>query len=203
MSFARIMLGVAVALALTNTVVAEDMTIIRAGELVRCTLEEPNLSSATVDVGDPVVCYLQSFREFGFSVFPRGSFLSGRVSDWREPGRLAGKGWLALSFDRLILGTSVEVPISAKVAGVRNFRVDGQGKAMGKGHARRDVLAWSLPLFWPYQIIKLPGRGPRPTLQGETPVVVRMLDDVVVPDRAYSFARPSRNRPTQDAMLPR
>ena len=192
MFFARITFGVAVAMALSNTAVAEDMTIIRAGELVRCTLEEPNLSSATVDVGDPVVCYLQSFREFGFSVFPRGSFLSGRVSDWREPGRLVGKGWLALSFDRLILGTSVEVPIAAKVAGIRNFKVDGQGKAMGKGHARRDVLAWSLPLFWQYQIIKLPGRGPRPTLQGETPVVVRMLDDVVVPDRAYYVVRPSK-----------
>src|SRR6266849_5794906 len=187
MSFARIMLGVAVALALTNTVVAEDMTIIRAGELVRCTLEEPNLSSATVDVGDPVICYLQSFREFGFSVFPRGSFLAGRVRDWREAGRFAGKGWLALSFDRLILGTSVEVPISVRVAGVRNFRVDAEGKVMGKGHARRDLLAWSLPPFWPSQMIKLPSRGPRPTLKGETPVVVRMLDDVVVPDRAYYF----------------
>ncbi len=194
MFFARITFGVAVALSLTNTVVAEDMTIVRAGELVRCTLEEPNLSSATVDVGDPVVCYLQSFREFGFSVFPRGSFLSGRVSDWREPGRLVGKGWLALSFDRLILGTSVEVPISAKVAGVRNLRVDAGGKVIGKGHARRDALAWSLPPFWAFQIIKLPGRGPRPILKGETPIVVRMLDDVVVPDRAYSFARPSSNR---------
>src|SRR6266851_5445022 len=166
MSFARIMLGVAVALALANTSAAEDMIIIRAGELVRCTLEEPNMSSATVDVGDPVVCYLQSFREFGLSVFPRGSFLSGRVSDWREPGRFAGKGWLALSFDRLILGTSVEVPVSAKVVGVRNFKVDGQGKVMGNGHARRDVLAWSLPPLWPFQIIKLPGRGARPTPEG-------------------------------------
>jgi hypothetical protein len=203
MSFARIMLDVAIALALTNSGAAEDLIAVRAGELVRCTLEEPNLSSATVDVGDPVVCYLQSFREFGVSVFPRGSFLSGRVSDWREPGRFAGKGWLALSFDRLILGTSLEVPISAKVVGIRNFKVDGQGKTMGKGHARRDVLAWSLPPFWAYQIIKLPGRGPRPTLQGETPVVVRMLDDVVVPDRSYYLARPSRNRPTQDGALPR
>jgi len=194
MLFARIMLGAAVALALASTGAAEDMIIIRAGELVRCTLEEPNLSSATVDVGDPVVCYLQSFREFGLSVFPRGSFLSGRVSDWREPGRIAGKGWLALSFDRLILGTSLEVPISAKVAGIRNFKVDAGGKVMGKGHARRDVLAWSLPPFWAYQIIKLPGRGPRPTLKGETPIVVRMLDDVVVPDRAYYVVRPSSSR---------
>jgi hypothetical protein len=85
MSFARIMLDVAIALALTNIGVAEDMTIIRAGELVRCTLEEPNLSSATVDVGDPVVCYLQSFREFGFSVFPRGSFFSGRIRAGGSP----------------------------------------------------------------------------------------------------------------------
>src|SRR5258708_37930507 len=106
MFLSRIMLGVAVALALANTGAAEDMIIIRAGELVRCTLEEPNLSSATVDVGDPVVCYLQSFREFGFSVFPRGSFLSGRVSDWRGAGRLPGKGRRAPSFFRLILRTS-------------------------------------------------------------------------------------------------
>jgi hypothetical protein len=84
----------------------------------------------------------------------------------------------------------MEVPISAKVVGIRNFKVDAQGKVLGKGHARRDMLVWSLPIFWPVQIIRLPGRGPRPTLKGETPVVVRMLDDVVVPDRAYYVVRP-------------
>lgn len=172
---------------------AQDQTVVRAGELVHCSLEEPNLSSATTEVGEPIVCYLHSFREFGRSVFPRGSFLTGRVSDYREPGRLAGKGWLALSFDRLILGPSAEVPIAAKIVAVRTFKVDGQGRVLGKGHARRDVLAWSLPIFWPFQLIKLPGRGPRPTLKGETTVVVRMLDDVVVPDPAY-FARPSSKR---------
>jgi len=40
-------------------------------------------------------------------------------------------------------------------------------------------------------LIRLPGRGPRPTLKGENSVVVRMLDDVVVPDTGYNAARPS------------
>ncbi len=191
MIFARVVWVVVPLLSFTLTAKAQDLTIVRAGELVRCTLEEPNLSSATADVGEPVACYLIPFREFAYSVFPRGSFLSGRVSDYREPGRLVGKGWIVLSFDRLILGSKEEVAISAKVVSLRKFKVDTQGRILGNGHPRRDALAWSLPIFWPSQLIRLPGRGPRPTLKGENSVVVRMLDDVVVPDTGYNAARPS------------
>jgi hypothetical protein len=59
-------------------------------------------SSKTASPGDPVLCYLRSAREFGRSAFPRASYLAGRFSDAKDPGRLAGTGWMKLEFDRLI-----------------------------------------------------------------------------------------------------
>jgi len=43
---------------------AKELTL-RAGELLICTLQEPNFSSATAEVGEPTVCYLYQLREFG------------------------------------------------------------------------------------------------------------------------------------------
>jgi hypothetical protein len=65
---------------------AKDLTL-RAGELLLCTLQEPNFSAATAQVGEPTVCYLGQLREFGHAAFPRGSYLTGRLADYRDPGR--------------------------------------------------------------------------------------------------------------------
>ena len=51
---------------------AKDVPL-AAGNLLQCTLDEPNLSSRTVKVGDPIVCYARPLQEFGCSVFPRGT----------------------------------------------------------------------------------------------------------------------------------
>ena len=53
---------------------AQDI-LVPAGTLLHCTLDEPNLSSATASAGDPVICHLRSFQEFGHVVLPRGSYL--------------------------------------------------------------------------------------------------------------------------------
>ena len=85
---------------------AQDSLSLRAGQLVTCTLQEPNFSSVTARPGEPVLRYLWPLREFGRSVFPRGSYLAGHLSDYRDPGRIAGKGWLKLDFDRLTISPS-------------------------------------------------------------------------------------------------
>src|SRR5512146_810739 len=162
---------------------AQTLTLC-AGRLIQCTLEEPSVSSKTVSVGDPILCYLRSAREFGRSAFPRGSYLAGRFSDSKDPGRIAGKGWLKLEFDRLIL-PDTDIPIAAKVIAVRRFRVDEEGKILGQGHPKRDAVAWFVPILWPIDIIRIPGRGPRPTLSGEVPVVLRLIDDVDIPCSSY------------------
>jgi hypothetical protein len=158
---------------------AKDLTL-RAGELLLCTLDEPNFSSAVAEVGVPTICYLGQIREFGHAAFPRGSYLTGRLADYRDPGHFVGKGWLNLQFDRLIL-PDTELPVSTRIVFVRGFNVDAGGRIQGHGHPTRDAIFWSIPIFWPVDLIRLPARGPRPQLQGEVPITLRLLDDVTLP----------------------
>ena len=71
--------------------------VLPAGTLLQCTLNEPNLSTATVDVGDPVLCHLRGVTEFGQQAFPRGSYLVGHLDSAKDPGHFWGKGYLKLS----------------------------------------------------------------------------------------------------------
>lgn len=154
--------------------------LVPAGTLLQCTMEEPNFSSATASVGDPVLCHLKSFQEFGHTVFPRGSMLAGHLEADKEPGHFVGKGYLKITFDRVIV-PSGDVPLPAKVIQAKGYKVDKEGDIKGKGHAKRDVAEWMFPPLWPWKVIMLPARGPRPTIKGEEPMELRLMDDIVVP----------------------
>jgi hypothetical protein len=164
-------------------------TIIPAGSLLRCTLDEPNFSSASAEVGDPVICHARGVQDFGHAVFPRGAYLAGHLADSKDPGHFWGKGWLKLEFDRISL-PDTELPVPAKIVAVRGYRVNREGKIIGHGHPRRDAIEWSIPLLWPWKLVSLPARGPRPTLKGETEVTLRLMDDVEVP-LAAEASRPA------------
>src|ERR1700683_2423349 len=157
-----------------------------AGTLFKCTLDEPNLSSATADVGDPVLCHLRAQTEFGQQAFPRGSYLVGHLESAKDPGHFFGKGYLKLQFDRIGL-PSGDLPLEAKVIATRGYKVDKEGKIDGKGHVKRDIIEWMLPPLWPWKVIMLPARGPRPTLKGETVLSLRLMDDVQIPQLAQTF----------------
>lgn len=154
---------------------------LRAGTLIQCTLYEPRFSSRTAQIGDPMLCYLRPLREFGQSVFPRGSYLVGRFADYQDPGHFVGKGWMKLEFDRLIISPTDEVPIAAKVVSVRRYRLDPEGKIIGRGHPKRDAFFWTIPILWPIKLMTLLARGPRPTISGEVPITLRLMDDVCIP----------------------
>lgn len=158
---------------------AQDI-IVPAGTLLHCTLDEPNFSSATASVGDPVVCSLNSLQEWGRVVFPRGAYLGGHLEADKDPGHFVGKGYLQLEFDRIGLPTT-EIPVPSKVIAARGFKVDKQGDIVGHGHATRDTLEWMFPPLWPWKVVSLPARGPRPTLKGEEQLTLRLMDDISVP----------------------
>src|ERR1700687_4560331 len=160
--------------------------VLPAGTLLQCTLNEPNLSTSTVDVGDPVLCHLRGVTAFGQQAFPRGSYLVGHLDSAKDPGHFWGKGYLKLQFDRIGL-PSGDLPLDAKVIATRGYKVDKQGKIDGKGHAKRDVVEWLLPPLWPWKVIMLPARGPRPKLKGETVLSLRLMDDVQIPQVAKTF----------------
>ena len=166
--------------------------LVPAGTLLQCTLNEPRFSSATASLGDPVLCHLKGFQEFGRTVFPRGSMLAGHLEADKEPGHFVGKGYLKLTFDRLIVPTG-DLPLPAKVVAAKGFKVDKQGDIKGNGHATRDVIEWMIPPLWPWKVLTLPARGPRPTLTGEELLQLRLMDDIVVPRAlATQFAHPDR-----------
>ena len=160
--------------------------VLPAGTLLQCTLNEPNLSSASVAVGDPVLCHLRSMTSFGQQAFPRGSYLVGHLESAQEPGHFWGKGNLKLQFDRIGLPNG-DLPLEAKVVGTRGYKVNKDGDIRGKGHAKRDIVEWMLPPLWPWKIMMLPARGPRPTLKGESQLTLRLMDDVQIPQVAQTF----------------
>jgi hypothetical protein len=164
---------------LTGSARAQDV-LIPAGTLLHCTLDEPNLSSATAAVGDPVVCHMRSIQEFGHVVFPRGTYLGGHIEATKEPGHFVGKGYIKLQFDRIGLPTS-DLPVPSKIIAAKGFKVDKDGDIKGHGHATRDAVEWMFPPLWPWKLIMLPARGPRPALKGEEQITLRLMDDVLVP----------------------
>lgn len=169
----------AAALLVSATAVRSQDLLVPAGTLLQCTMEEPNFSSATASVGDPVLCHLKSFQEFGRTVFPRGSMLAGHLEADKDPGHFVGKGYLKITFDRVIV-PSGDVPLPAKVIQAKGYKVDKDGDIKGNGHAKRDVAEWLFPPLWPWKVVMLPARGPRPTIKGEEPMELRLMDDIVV-----------------------
>jgi hypothetical protein len=187
---------------------AGAQSVVPAGTLLQCTLNEPNFSSATASVGDPVVCYLKTVQQFGRIVLPRGSYLEGHLAAEKDPGHFWGKGYLRLEFDRIGL-PNTDIPVPSKViAASKGYNTDRQGDVVGKGHAKRDVVEWLLPPLWPWKMITLPARGPRPTFKGEELLTLRLMDDIVVPKMAdirpaaapgwHYFDEPAQDRSHSD-----
>ena len=173
----------------TRGVVVTRDIVVPAGTLMTCTLDEPKFSSATVSVGDPFLCHPRAMQQFGQSVFPRGSYIVGHLEADQDPGHFWGKGYLKLAFDRIGLPDG-DVPLAAKMIAVSSFNVDRNGKIIGHGHATRDTVEWMLPPLWPWKVLSLPARGPRPTLKGEAQVTLRVMDDLVI------------SRPVRESTLP-
>lgn len=183
----------------TETRAADE--ILPAGTLLQWTLDEPNFSSQTAELGDPILCHASAIAVLGRSVFPRGAYLAGHFQDYRDPGRFFGKGWIKLEFDRLVLPGAVILPLSAKVISVTHLRMDREGKIHGRGHPKRDAIGWGIPILWPVKVITLPARGPRPTLKGEVRMTLRLLEDVELP-AAITAARTTSQIPEASRFRP-
>jgi hypothetical protein len=164
---------------------------IPAGALIQCTISEPKLSSKTEAIGDPIVCQMSHALRSGRSVIPYGSDAIGRFEEYKDPGHLAGKGWMELKFDRMVIGSNTVVPMDAKVVDVSGYKVDREGRILGKGHTKRDAVEWMIPVLWPIDLINLPRSGPRPTLKAETRLTLKVMDDFIAPGWEPSQQGPS------------
>lgn len=158
---------------------ARDVPLV-AGNLFQCTLDEPDLSSQTLKVGDPIVCYARPAHILDCSLFPSGSEWAGQFAAFKAPGRLGGKGWIKIDFNRLILPDGI-APVRVRVISVSGFKVDAEGRIRGRDHPRRDEADWSDPFLWSGNLVTLPEQGPLPARKGERTVTLRLLDNVRLP----------------------
>jgi len=117
----------ALTLGLTLSASARDV-VLPAGTLLQCTLNEPNFSTSTAAVGDPVLCHLRGVTEFGQQAFPRGSYLVGHLESSKEPGHFFGKGNMKLQFDRI-----GRMDASALVALEGNYAAGARSEAGSQG----------------------------------------------------------------------
>lgn len=178
----------------------ENEVIVPAGTLLHCTLDEPDFSSKTAEIGDPVICQLNGVSLFGRSAVPRGSYLGGHLEADKEPGHFFGKGYLKLEFDYMGVPDG-QIPVPAKIIAARGFRVDKEGDIEGHGHAVRDAVEWMFPPLWPIKLLMLPARGPRPELKREEALTLRLMDDAAIPLVGQSQGR-NAGRPSASAAYP-
>jgi hypothetical protein len=176
--------------------------ILPAGTIIHCTLDEPNFSSKTAQVGDPVLCHLGAVAAFGRPVFPRGAMLSGHLQESKDPGHFVGKGWLELEFDRIILPGAEVLPLQAKIIAAPHLKVDREGKMHSGGHPKRDAVGWMIPVLWPIKLLTLPARGPYPALKGESRLTMRLMEDVEVPVTVARASVPAPPWATPSSYLP-
>ncbi len=155
--------------------------LIPAGSIITCTVAEPNVSSHTQKIGDPVMCQLGHTEVYGRTTFPYGSYLIGHFAEYKEPGHFVGKGWMELDFDRMVIQPDTVVPLNARVVATPKYPVDKDGRIHGTGHPVRDTVEWMIPVLWPIDLINLPRRGPAPVLKAETKLTLKVMDDFGIP----------------------
>jgi type IV secretion system protein VirB10 len=73
-------------------------------------------------------------------VIPEGSFVRGKVTELRRPGRVKGKGELTLNFQTLVLPSGVTLPIYTSLGGAGSGgRRKGEATVEGDGSKSDDA----------------------------------------------------------------
>ncbi|HWF38353.1 MAG TPA: hypothetical protein VG322_07535 [Candidatus Acidoferrales bacterium] len=128
----RIFALIAAAIAIFGSVsqMQAQQKFVPAGTLLRCTLDEPHLSPATVDDGDPILCRLSGSQRVERVTFPRGAYLSGHVDAGKKLGSFSTHGSMTLVFDRIGWPDGM-VSATSKVIAVKNYTIDHNGRIVG------------------------------------------------------------------------
>ena len=98
---------------------------------------------------------------------------------------LSGRNVLALLCD------SSFCERDAIIAFTTPYRPGGRPYIRAPGYFARNRnirIEWMIPPLWPWKVVSLPARGPRPTLKGEEALTLRLMEDVVLPRTALVAA---------------
>ena len=120
-------------------------------------------------------------------LIPRGSKVLGTIVDSKNAGRLYGKARLQLGLTTILTADSCEDAIAGQIVEAGKHKVEND-VIRGQGHARRDVIALLFPPTTIYQLLRLPSRGPKLIVDGETPLTIKLMETVSLIASAPSSA---------------
>jgi hypothetical protein len=159
-----------------------------AGTIIRMFPDEKLLAGAT---SGPIVFTVGSDVQFFPNrppMLPRGSKITGQVVESQQAGRLWGKARAHIVLNS-ILTADCEYPIDSKILEAGRFNVE-DNVVRGRGHAKRDAFLLLFPPTTLYQLIRIPGRGPKLVLDAETPLTIKLMQPIY-PDEALNSSSPN------------
>jgi hypothetical protein len=110
-------------------------------------------------------------------IVPRGSKILAKMDSSNQAGRLWGKAKARVVFTSILTPDFCEYPIDATLIGTQKYQVHEE-VIIGRGHARRDVFALLFPPTTIYQLIRLPARGPKLTIDEEQQLTIKLVQPV-------------------------
>ena len=105
---------------------------------------------------------------------PRGAKVLGRIVESEQAGRVHGKARAHIVLSSILTSDTCEYPIDAKIVEAGRLNVE-DNVVLGRGHAKRDALLLSFPPTTLYQVLRIPGRGPKLVLSAETPLSIKLM----------------------------
>ena len=111
-----------------------------------------------------------------------GSKVLADIVESREAGRIYGKARLRITLRSILTSDFCEYPIDAKIIEAGRYKVEDE-VVFGRGHTHRDLVAFLFPPTTIYQIVRIPGRGPKLVLDNETPLNIKLLEPVSLAEK--------------------
>ncbi|PYS48852.1 MAG: hypothetical protein DMG13_24685 [Acidobacteria bacterium] len=152
-------------------------TNIPAGTIIRVYPDEPIVAGTT---SGPLLFTVGADVRFFPNrppLLPRGSKILGKMESSTQAGRLWGRAKAKVVFASILTPDFCEYPIDSTLIRAGKHQVREE-VIVGRGHARRDVFALLFPPTTLYQLIRLPARGPKLTINEEEQFAIKLLQPV-------------------------
>jgi len=180
MKFVSVSLAICVSLvgfAVVSANAADCPAFIPAGVTVRL-LPDENLT-AGISSGPTILSVASDVRFFPNRppLLPRGSKVLASIVESKQAGRLVGKARLRMTLNSVLTSDLCEYPIDAKIVEAGRQKVKND-VVFGRGHLKRDMVTLLFPPTTIYQVLRIPSRGPKLSINNETAVTIKFIEPV-------------------------
>jgi hypothetical protein len=175
--WSAILISFAIRVPMTYAAPAECPVNLPAGLTIRVVPDEKLIGGFTT--GPTILSVTSDVRFFPNRppLLARGSKILANIIESKQAGHFYGKARIRMALTSILTSDFCEYPIDAKIVEAGRYKV-GDGIIIGRGHAKRDVIALLFPPTTVYQLLRIPSRGPKLAVDNETSLTIKLLQSV-------------------------